>query len=297
MRAPIVVATAALLLLPTLVEAQRTRAAGGAGSGGASAGSGSARSGSAAAPRARASGDGRSRSPAASTSGRGDPATAGAPGSWGSGPSITRPADGRPPHRSSPYGSTPYRSSPHRPVTPYYYVPIAPYGYYPYGAYPYGAHPYHYFGYDYGRVTVGGSTLVVVTPQVTTPVEAAPADGYASAPAVPAAAQGKLLVVGGEGEAPLLDVQPVSDSLLRLRWSGRAADVREVALLLLDADRALLAAQTVREAPYTAVFDRSPRAAFAGVAVTYGSGATMTTVVPLAAADSVPAAAPAPPRE
>lgn len=292
MRAPIVVATAALLLLPTLAEAQRTRAASGAGSGGASAGSASGGSGSAAAPRARASGDGRSRSPAASTSGRGDPSTAGAPGSWGSGPSITRPADGRPPHRSSPYGSTPYRSSPHRPVTPYYYVPVAPYGYYPYGYRPYG-----HFGYDYGRVTVGGSTIVLVTPQVTTPVAAAPADEYAAAPTVPAAPPGKLLVVGGEGEAPLLDVQPVSDSLLRLRWSGRSPDVREVALLLLDADRALLAAQTVREAPYTAVFDRSPRAVFAGVAVTYGSGATMTTVVPLTPADAVPAAAPAPPRE
>ena len=142
-------------------------------------------------------------------------------------------------------------------------------------------------------MTVGGSTVVVVTPQVTAPVEASPADGYAAAPATP---QGKLLVVGGEGEAPLLDVEPVSDALLRLRWSGRSADVREVALLLLDADRALLAAQSVREAPYTAVFDRSPRAAFAGVAVTYGSGATMTTVVPLAA-DVAPAAAPAPPRE
>jgi hypothetical protein len=266
MRAFLLVAAAALLVLPSTAAAQRASRSG------ATADAPRSRVGDA--PRSREGGAQAPRPTPPVGTGATRP-TAGEPGTWGGqAPAV----GGRPsvpyrsaPYRSSPYGSPGQRPPPRHPATPY--SPYAPYS--PY--YPYGYHPYGYAPYGYG-VSVRVPTVVVVTPYVagTVPVEPAVA-----APAEPTGPRGKLLVVGGGGEAPLLNVEAAGDTLLRLRWTGRGSDVREVTLLLLDAERVLLVAQTVHEAPYTALFDRPARAAFAGVSVTYAGGASMTTVVPL----------------
>ena len=271
MRAFILVATAALLVVPASASAQRA------------AGRASATSASPDAARSRVGGDGRSRAPGTATPAAPPRAPLGAPGSWAGGqpPRVLRPSTpGRPgPYRPAPYGSTPYGSRPHRPTPSY---PYAPYGYAPYG-YRLG-YPLAYYGYDaYVGTSYSASSVVVVTPAIIPVAPPAPAVDSTGMPgaAAPAAPGGRLLVVGGGTGAPLLEVEAAGDTLLTLRWTGTAADVREVTLLLLDADRALLAAQTVRAAPYRAIFVRSPNAAFAGVAVTYTGGASTTTVVPL----------------
>jgi len=263
MRASILVVTAALLVGPDAAQAQR-RAGGAA---------------SPEAPRSRAGSEVRSRAP---TSGEGripriatPGAPTGSPGSWAGGPASGRPG----PYRSTPYGSKPYRATPRYPAPHRPYLPYVPYVVYPYGYSPYG---YDAYGYGaYGGLSYRVPSVVVVTPGVV-PVAPAAEPGAEAGYEAP---RGKLLVVGGGEGAPQLHVETAGDTLLRLRWSGGGPEVREVTLLVLDEERVLLAAQTLREAPYTALFDRSPRAAFAGVAVTYASGASTTTVVPLSAGD------------
>jgi hypothetical protein len=281
MRALMLVATAALLVVPAPALAQR-----------ATGGRTSAPSPSPDAGRSRvAGGDARSRAATPATPAPPPRVPLGAPGSWAGGdrPRVLRPSAPGRPYRPAPYGSTPHGSRPHRPARSYPHVPYgyAPYGYAPYGFTPFGftpfGYPLGYYGYDaYVGTSYRVPSVVVVTPAIIPVAPTAPVvDSAAVSGAAPAAPGGRLLVVGGGTGAPLLEVEAAGDSLLTLRWTGKGADVREVTLLLLDADRALLAAQTVRAAPYRAIFVRNPNAAFAGVAVTYAGGASTTTVVPL----------------
>ena len=72
-----------------------------------------------------------------------------------------------------------------------------------------------------------------------------------------------------------------ADSLLRVRWTGDDQGVVEVALLVADAGRRMLATQSVLDPPYTALFDRPARGAYAGVTLTYADGGSTTILQPL----------------
>jgi hypothetical protein len=151
----------------------------------------------------------------------------------------------------------------------------------PYGSSPYGSRPYHSrpyqsrpFGARHGGYALYPYVIVVPQPYPyaydvsrDADVEAVPAPGVDAA----------------TGAAPLL-VEPLAGSLLRLRWVGTDSTVHEVTLLIADAQRRPLVSQTVRERPYTAIFERTPRAAFIGVTVVHASGASTTTLVPMPAA-------------
>jgi hypothetical protein len=78
-----------------------------------------------------------------------------------------------------------------------------------------------------------------------------------------------------------LAVERVAGSMLRLRWTGRTAGVHDVTLVVADASRRVLAAQTVRAAPFSAVFDNAARVAFVGTTVVRADGTSTTTLVPV----------------
>jgi hypothetical protein len=99
----------------------------------------------------------------------------------------------------------------------------------------------------------------------------------------PAPVQPRILGGGALPVAPTLAVEMPADSLLRVRWTGDDQGVVEVALLVADAERRVLATQSVLDPPYTALFDRPARAAYAGVTLTYAGGASTTILQPLAA--------------
>jgi hypothetical protein len=90
--------------------------------------------------------------------------------------------------------------------------------------------------------------------------------------------------------AAALRVEQLGDTLLRVRWAGDARDAREVGLVIADAERRVLATQTTvltpagGAAPFTALFERSARVAFAGVVVVRADGGSTTTLLPLAPA-------------
>jgi hypothetical protein len=77
-------------------------------------------------------------------------------------------------------------------------------------------------------------------------------------------------------------------ALLRLRWTGAAPIAGPVTLVVADSARRVLAAQQVREAPFTAVFDRAGRVAYVGVTAERPDGVTTTTLVPLGIATAQP---------
>jgi hypothetical protein len=135
-------------------------------------------------------------------------------------------------------------------------VVIVPYGY-----------PYYYPYYPYGGY--------------------APYSGYvASSPYYPRS----VLRAPGEPESRIiaadsnLVVELIGTSVVRLTWpdAGRAAGtVGEVRLFLADGDEQVLAMQAVRAGPFTALFDASAYAAYAGVTVVYIDGRRSTTLLPL----------------
>ncbi|HEU4629147.1 MAG TPA: hypothetical protein VFS08_05355 [Gemmatimonadaceae bacterium] len=202
-----------------------------------------------------------------------------------------------PPPRAPAYATSP---RPSRPAAGYR-TPYWPYG--PYPSYtPYSPYSrYHVPGGGYRRLP-GLAPVVILLPGFTTverttvyapgyddgpyepgyAPERAPGyePGYAPERLPPATAPD---VRGAPGvPAPTLTVEMPADSLLRVRWAGDDRGVVEVALLVADAARRVLATQSVLDPPYTALFDRPARAAYAGVTLTYADGASMTILQPLA---------------
>lgn len=75
-----------------------------------------------------------------------------------------------------------------------------------------------------------------------------------------------------------LRVATVGDSLLRLSWGGRAA---EVSFVTTDATRRPITTQTAHAAPYVAVLPITAAVAYAGVTTVGGDGVTTTRLVPV----------------
>jgi hypothetical protein len=109
--------------------------------------------------------------------------------------------------------------------------------------------------------------------------------------AVPVESDGDLARAAAV-DASGLSAELLRDRLLRVRWRGDDSTVRDVTLVVADSARRVLAAQTVREAPYTAVFDRGARVAYVGVTLVREDGVSATVLVPLGrvARSAIPAA-------
>ncbi len=77
-----------------------------------------------------------------------------------------------------------------------------------------------------------------------------------------------------------LTVERVNGNTLRLTWQADGRAVQEVGLFLADAEQKVLAVQTLRAAPFTALFNIPPGVAFVGVSVVYADGVQSTTTIP-----------------
>ena len=117
-----------------------------------------------------------------------------------------------------------------------------------YPAYPYYALNYPLIGYYYGRYRIPPP----------------PGDQYAT------------------GEAGELAVE-VNANVLRLTWREGNRVVQEAALFVADSGERVLAVQTVRAPPFTALFDVTPDIAYIGATLVYDDGTKSTTLVPYTA--------------
>lgn len=77
-----------------------------------------------------------------------------------------------------------------------------------------------------------------------------------------------------------LIVERLNGGLLRLTWQDDSKPIQELEMFLADADERVLAAQTLRFAPFAAVFDPSPLVAYVGVSIAYADGTKVTTLIP-----------------
>jgi hypothetical protein len=99
---------------------------------------------------------------------------------------------------------------------------------------------------------------------------------FAFAPAF--AQQGVERSAGRIGDE--LVVERASGDVLRLTCRDDFKGAQEVDLFLADAEQKVLAAQTLRAAPFTAPLDLAPGTAYVGMTLRYPDGVTETTRVP-----------------
>jgi hypothetical protein len=106
-------------------------------------------------------------------------------------------------------------------------------------------------------------------------------DDYAPEGAGDSAAIAPAVVTRVSAEGDSLILEGVTATIVRVTWrAGGAGSVREVRLFLADSARAPVAAQTLRAAPFTALFEPTPAAAFVGVTLLRPDGTSTTTLLP-----------------
>ena len=97
----------------------------------------------------------------------------------------------------------------------------------------------------------------------------------------PSAASGSELIVVSPGHAlDALTVRAEGRGIVRLTRAATNGAIDEVTLFLADSAQVVLARQTLSAAPYSALFDLSPRTAYVGMTVTYGDGSRTTQLIP-----------------
>jgi hypothetical protein len=114
------------------------------------------------------------------------------------------------------------------------------------------------------------------------------ASGYVQQASDARPALGRQLAVPGTGSTAgdslmvervmVMDVVP--EAVLRLTWRNAGLPAQQVALFLADTAQAVIAAQTIRAPPFTALLQPPPGTAFAGVTVAWRDGTTSTRLVP-----------------
>lgn len=144
-----------------------------------------------------------------------------------------------------------------------------PYGYWTPGAYP--RHHGLYVGAPFGSAFVILATPVIYS----TYAYAAPYSLRYSA------AGARTLLQGDIGDAAdALRVEELRGGVVRLSWHPDGREVEEVGLFLADARQNVLAVQTLRAAPYAALFEPTYAAAYIGVTIAYADGQSTTTLIP-----------------
>lgn len=122
-----------------------------------------------------------------------------------------------------------------------------------------------------------GSAFIILTVPVGYPtyLYTAPYSFYYSATGA------KTFVQGNLGEmADALAVDRLPNGVLRLSWRPDGRAVTEVGLFLADAQQRVLAAQTLRAPPFSALFESARGAAYVGITVAYADGQNTTTLLP-----------------
>jgi len=105
--------------------------------------------------------------------------------------------------------------------------------------------------------------------------------GYSYAGYWPYRARYRVPTPGSVGLRSLeLRVETAGAGLVRVSWPDGDGGIREVGLFLADAGQQVLAVQTQRASPFTALFDVVPGTAYVGMTVTYGDGRRVTILVP-----------------
>lgn len=143
------------------------------------------------------------------------------------------------------------------------------------------AHAHHHAGcFGHHGLHVGahfGSAFVILVGGY-----AAPTYHYAAPYAVHYSAGGATTLlqgnVGNAGNA--LSMERLAGGVVRLSWPGDGRLVDEVGLFLADAQQRVLAVQTLRAAPFAALFEPSSAAAYVGITVSYADGQNTTTLLP-----------------
>jgi hypothetical protein len=76
----------------------------------------------------------------------------------------------------------------------------------------------------------------------------------------------------------VMDVVPAT--VLRLTWRSSGLEATQVALFLADSAQAMLASQTLKGPPFTALLAPPPGTSYAGVTVVWPDGTTSSRLVP-----------------
>ena len=157
--------------------------------------------------------------------------------------------------------------------------PRRPFGFFGPPAFPFGADP---FGFPLGfwGGSVGSDALPVqsaetVTARASRRVSDLPTLGRQVAAAGIAPEAGDSLVVD---RVSVMDVVPAT--VLRLTWRSSSLEAAQVALFLADSAQAVLASQTLKGPPFTALLAPPPGTSYAGVTVVWPDGSTSSRLVP-----------------
>lgn len=98
------------------------------------------------------------------------------------------------------------------------------------------------------------------------------------------ASRPSALQVAGPGvvsDADTLLVEEISATIVRVSWRSDGRPIEEVGLFLADMAETVLAIQTIRAAPFTALFEPGDTVAFIGLTVVWPNGGRSTTLLPL----------------
>lgn len=97
----------------------------------------------------------------------------------------------------------------------------------------------------------------------------------------PSRRQSPTVVTRGAGRVGEdLLVERLEGGVVRLTWRDGGDRIAEVALFLADAEQKVLAVQTLRSAPFRALFESAAGAVYAGVTIVYTDGVKSTTLLP-----------------
>jgi hypothetical protein len=151
--------------------------------------------------------------------------------------------------------------------------PFGPHGF-PVGAAPLGFVPL-WFGSAFPYAPAAYATDTVGARETRRVPDILPTLGRQLAVSGVAPGAGDSLIVE---RVSLMDVVPAS--VLRLTWRSSGLEAAEVALFLADTAQAVLAAQTLRAPPFTALLEPSPGTAYAGVTAVWPDGTTTSRLVP-----------------
>lgn len=158
--------------------------------------------------------------------------------------------------------------------------PRRPFGFFGPPAFPFGAAPFPFSpGFSAGTV-VASAPAVYGTDTLTARTSPRVPDIWptlgrqVAAPGVAPGAGDSLLVE----RVSVMDVVPTT--VLRLTWRSSGLEAAQVALFLADSAQAVLASQTLRGPPFTALLDPPPETAYAGVTAVWPDGTSSSRLVP-----------------
>jgi hypothetical protein len=150
---------------------------------------------------------------------------------------------------------------------------------FPFGAAPFGFAPWPWGGFWGGSAIPYAppvSAATTVSAQATTrPPDTWPALGRQLAAPGLAPGAGDSLVVE---RVSVMDVVPAT--VLRLTWRSSGLEAAQVSLFLADSAQAVLASQTLRAPPFTALLDPPAGTAYAGVTAVWPDGTSSSRLVP-----------------